>query len=96
MYRFIETTSMGFLLIYHESLLSLAQGGVYIIIIIFVIITPLSIALLLMTTRSWNGDHFGWEESGGLWKQKHWSYPSLPCLAAMFLGCSLKAKVSLK
>lgn len=51
------TTSMG-LLIYHESLLSLAQGGVFITIIIFVIIIPLIIALLLITTESWNSDHF--------------------------------------
>lgn len=57
---------MAFLLIYPESLVSLAQGGVYIIIIIFVIISPLRIVLLLMTTGSWNGDGFVWEESGGL------------------------------
>lgn len=56
-YGFMVTTSMG-LLIYHESLLSLAQGGVFITIIIFVIIIPLTIVLLLITTESWNGDHF--------------------------------------
>lgn len=86
MYGFIVTTSMGLLLIHLESLLSLAQGGVFITIIALVIIIPLTIAFLLITTGSWNGDHFGWGESGELWIQKHESYPNLPCLAAMFLS----------
>lgn len=48
MHGFIVTTSMGFLLIYHESLLSLAQGGVFITIITLVAIIPLTMALLLI------------------------------------------------
>lgn len=67
MYGFNVTTSMGLLLIYHESLRSLAQGGVFITIIIFVIIIPLTMALLLITTGSWNSVHFDQRESGELW-----------------------------
>lgn len=95
MYGFNVTTSMGLLLIYHESLLSLAQGGVFITIIIFVIIIPLTMALLLITTESWNSVHFDQRESGELWIQNRQSCSSLPCLTA-FLSLSLKAKVSLE
>lgn len=63
---FIVTTSVGLLLIYHESRFPLAQGRAFITIIIFVIIIPLKIALLLITTESWSDDHFGYRECGNV------------------------------
>ena len=52
MHEFIVATSMGFFLIYHESLPSLAQGRKFITIMIFVVIIPLTTAVLLITTGS--------------------------------------------